>query len=182
MERPTHHLEGDHVVACRGTQCLAAIALSVSDGGHFPATDVATTLRFLREWVVAVHMRKEDEVLGPAVAMRGDEEAAEVVGQLFRLREEITELLHWLVMFWEPLGELTSDEQRGFSTTVNALVQRLEKRQQLEEEVLFPACNRFVGADDQLNWLSEFERLEGQRGPRAAWIKKIEAIASRWLH
>lgn len=171
----------DHQVAARGVSCLAAIADGVERGAAFPAADVAVALRFLREWVVAVHMRKEDDLVGPAVAMRGDERAAELVGELFRLREEIGELLHSLVLFWEPLGELTKEETVGFTSTVSALVRRLKRRQLLEERELFPACNRFVGADDQLQWLNEFRELENQRGPRGDWAGQIDALAQRWL-
>ena len=171
----------DHRVAAQGVSCLAAIASSVERGVAFPSNDVAVALRFLREWVVAVHMRKEDDLVGPAVAMRGDERAAELVGELFRLREEIGELLHSLVLFWEPLGELTEEEKVGFTSTVSALVQRLKRRQWLEERELFPACNRFVGADDQLHWLSDFRQLERQRGQRQDWSDKIRALAERWI-
>lgn len=181
MERPTEHLMRDHVVAAQGVSCLAAIASSVERGVAFPADDVAVALRFLREWVVAVHMRKEDDLVGPAVAMRGDERAAELVGELFRLRDEIGELLHSLVLFWEPLGELTDQEKVGFTSTVNALVQRLKRRQWLEERELFPACNRFVGADDQLHWLSNFRQLDRQRGERQDWADEIRALAERWI-
>ncbi|MCK5944373.1 MAG: hemerythrin domain-containing protein [Planctomycetes bacterium] len=181
MERPTDHLKDDHVLAARAVRALAAIAARVRDGHAFPADDTATVLRFLREWVVAVHMRKEDEILGPAVAMRGDERAAEMVGELFRLHEEITELLHSLVLFWEPLGELTDAERGGFAETVVALIARLERRQHIEEQLLFPACDRFVPADDQLHWLEEFNQLEVERGARAEWSDRIDALATRWL-
>jgi hemerythrin-like domain-containing protein len=181
MDRPTEHLIEDHQVAARGVRCLTAMADGLRRGGAFPADDVATALRFLREWVVAVHMRKEDDLVGPAVAMRGDDRAAELVGSLFRLREEIDELLHSLVLFWEPLGTLTEQEQQGFLAAVEALVQRLKRRQQLEEEELFPACNRFVGADDQLHWIPAFRELEVERGRRDDWSGQIDALANRWL-
>ena len=126
-------------------------------------------------------MRKEDALVGPAVAMRGDDRAAELVGSLFRLREEIDELLHSLVLFWEPIGTLTEEEQQGFLAAVEALVQRLKRRQQLEEEELFPACNRFVGADDQLHWIPAFREPEVERGRRDDWSGQIDALANRWL-
>jgi len=181
MKRPTDHLIEDHEVAARGVGCLTAIARHVEGGGAFPAEDVATVLRFLREWVVAVHMRKEDDLVGPAVAMRGDDRAAALVGELFRLQQEIEEVLHSLVLFWEPLGELTREERCGFTAAVDALVHRLERRQQLEEQELFPACDRYVGADDQLDWLEAFAQLEVERGRRSEWSGKIDALTSRWL-
>ena len=57
---------------------------------------------------------------------------------------------------------------------------RLKQRQDLEEEHLFPACNRFVGADDQL-WLAAFQELEVERGGKDDWSGQIDALASRWL-
>ena len=36
-------------------------------------------------------MRKEDDLIGPSVAMRADDRAAALVGVLFRLREEIAD-------------------------------------------------------------------------------------------
>ena len=181
MQRPAQHLIDDHEVASLGVQCLDAIAAAVARGEAFPADDVATSLRFLREWVLAVHMHKEDSLLAPAVAMRGDDEAAELVGELMRLHDEIEALLQSLVLFWEPLGQLTDEERRGFVAAVEALVQRLRRRQVLEEQQLFPACERFVGADDQLGWLSEFGKLEDERGRRSEWAERIEELASRWL-
>ena len=181
MDRPTDHLMEDHVVAARGVRCLSAMAQQLRDGGAFPADDVSAVVRFLRDWVVEVHMRKEDDLIGPSVAMRADDRAAALVGVLFRLREEIAELLRSLELFLEPLGERTDEEQRGFLAAVDALVDRLKQRQDLEEEHLFPACNRFVGADDQLSWLGAFQELEVEHGGRDDWSGQIDALASRWL-
>lgn len=180
MQRPAQHLIDDHEVAALGVQCLAAMSRQVEAGAEFPAVDVATALRFLREWVLAVHMCKEDSLLAPAVAMRGDDDTAQLVGELLRLHEEIEELLQSLVLFWEPLGQLTDEERRGFVSAVEALIQRLQRRQLLEEQQLFPACERFVGPDDQLSWLGEFDQLEDERGRRSEWAAKIETLASRW--
>ena len=89
--------------------------------------------------------------------------------------------LNELVLFWEPLGKLTDEERGGFTAAVSALVQRFERRQQLEEQELFPACDRYVGADDQLDWLEAFAQLEVERGCRSEWSDKIDALTSRWL-
>jgi hemerythrin-like domain-containing protein len=181
MQRPTDDLRTDHGLARRGLRVLAAIADWVAAGKAFPVADSASVLRFLREWVIAVHMRKEDEVLGPAVAMRADEDAAAVVGTLMRLHEEISELSHSLVMFWEPMGDLTAAERSGFCETVNALIHRVERRQELEEENLFPACDSYVPADDQLGWRDQFAALEDTRGSREVWTRRIDALSSRWI-
>lgn len=180
MQRATDNLRADHRLVERAVQTLAAIADTVRDGGEFPAEDCAAVLRFLREWVLAVHMRKEDDMLAPAVAMRGDEQAAATVGELLRLREEIEELSHALVLFWEPAGDLTQTERCGFAVTADAMVQRLSRRQQLEEEILFPAYDRDVPADDQLGWLARFAQLETDRGSRADWAARIGELADRW--
>lgn len=169
------------MLTTRGIGVLSAIADCVQAGGEFPAADCAAMLRFLREWVLAVHMRKEDEILAPAVAMRADEEAAAVVGELMRLHEEITELAHSLVLFWEPVDDLTEAERAGFAETVQALVARLQRRQQLEEEDLFPACDANVPADDQLDWLGQFAQLEAGRSSREFWAAQIDQLATNWL-
>ena len=182
MQRPTDILRAYHVLTTRGVRVLAAMAGWVAAGEEFPAADCAALLRFLREWVLAVHMRKEDEVLGPAVVMRAEEDDAAVVGELMRLHEEIAELTHSLVLFWEPIGDLTAPERTGFAETVNALVARLERRQQLEETTLFPACDACVPADDQLEWLAEFAQLEAERGSREVWGARVDLLAARWLN
>ena len=181
MQRPTDNLRADHELTTRGIRVLAAIADCVEGGGEFPATDCAAALRFLREWVLAVHMRKEDEILAPAVAMRADEEAAAVVGELMRLHEEIAELAHSLVLFWEPIDDLTSAERAGFAETVRALVARLERRLHLEENSLFPACDANVPADDQLDWLAQFAQLEAERSSREFWAAQVDHLAAIWL-
>lgn len=180
MHRPTDNLRADHELTTRGTRVLAAIAGWVEAGKEFPTADCASVLRFLREWVLAVHMRKEDEVMAPAVAMLADDDAAAVVGELLLLHEEIAELEHSLVLFWEPIGELTNIERDGFVATVRALVSRLERRQHLEESSLFPACDANVPGDDQLQWVEQFAQLEAERSSRAIWAARIDALATRW--
>ena len=182
MLRPTDDLRDDHVLIASGLCVLVAISRWVEDGEDFPAQDCATVLRFLREWAVAVHMEKEDGILGPAIAMRADEDTAAVVGEVMRLHEEIAELAHALVLFWEPVGELTETERQGFGETVRALVTRIERRRQLEEGDLFPACNEHVPADDQLDWLDQFHQLESDRSSRAFWATCIGQLAKRWLN
>jgi len=182
MHRPTDNLRADHELTTRGVRVLAAIADWVAAGDEFPASDCAAVLRFFREWVLAVHMRKEDEIIAPAVAMMADDDAAAAVGELFRLHEEIAELAHSLVMFWEPIGDLTASERSGFAETVKALVARLERRQQIEEETLFPACDQSVPGDDQLEWNDQFQQLENERGSRQDWQERIDTLAARWLN
>ncbi|MFK7739410.1 MAG: hemerythrin domain-containing protein [Planctomycetota bacterium] len=181
MQRPTNSLRADHVLTSRAVRVLEAIAGGVRSGWPFPSEDCAGILRFLREWMLPVHMRKEDDVVAPAVAMHADERLAGIVGELFRLGEEITELTHSLVLFWEPIGELTDVERLGFANTVDALVARLGRRHQLEEDELFPACDQHVPADDRLGWSERFAELEADRGDAASWHTRIETLAKRWL-
>ncbi len=180
MHRPTDNLRADHGLTTRAMRVLAAIAARVRAGEEFPAADCAAVLRFYREFVFAVHMRKEDELLCPAVAMRADDRAAAVVGELLRLGEEIVDLCHALVLFWEPVGELTPEERRGFADTVEALVARLQRRQVLEETELFPTCDASVPADDQLDWIARIDEFEAERGAREAWQPQIDALAAKY--
>ena len=182
MHRPTDNLRADHELATLGVRVLAALSEWVAAGEEFPAKDCAAALSLLREGVRGVHMRKEDEVMAPAVAMLADEDAAAIVGELLRLREEIVALTHSLVLFWEPMGDLTTSESTGFAETVHALVARLRRRQQLEEDSLFPACDANVPGDDQLQWLEQFAQLEAERSSRAVWKRRIDVLAARWLN
>ena len=179
MQRPTDNLRADHVLTGRAARVLRHIADAVRAGDEFPAEDCAVLLRFQREYVLAVHMRQENELLCPAVAMRGDEQDAMVVGELLRLHEEIAELTHSLVMFWEPVGELTQPERAGFSDTVHALLARLRRREQLEEQSLFPACDAVVPADDQLDWVRFADELAAGRKARA-WTNRIDALVAKY--
>lgn len=181
MLRPTDNLHADHALMARAAEVLAAIAAELRAGGAFPAEDCTTVLRFHREFVLAVHMRKEHEFVYPAVAMRADEPAAEHVGELLRLSEQVAELTQALVLFWEPAGELTAAERAAFAATADVLVARLRAMQRIEEHELFPACNTAVPTDDQLGWQEPFARLERARGSRAEWAARIDVLARRWL-
>lgn len=181
MQRPIDTLREDHRLTTLASRVLAAIAAHTAAGRPFPAADCAVVLRFLREWVLPVHMHKEDAVLAPVAAMRGDADIAAIVGKLMLLHEEIAELAHALVLFWEPREPLTDVERAGFVATVRALVARLEHRQWLEEESLFPTCEQCVPPDDRLGWQEQFDAIdEGRRSP-ADWGGEVEALAHRWL-
>jgi hemerythrin-like domain-containing protein len=181
MPRPTDKLRTDHSVLARALDVLEAIAAHVRIGGAFPIQDCAMVLRFLREFLLPIHFRKENEMVWPAVAMRGEERSAALVGDLLRLQDEVTELVHTLVLFWEPAGELTAAERSGFVATATALVARLRHMQQLEERELFSMCDAAVPADDQLEWLATFAQLDGERCPLAEWDTRIASLARDWL-
>jgi hemerythrin-like domain-containing protein len=180
MLRPTDNLRADHQVIALGARLLQAIADHVRTGAPLPADDTALVLRFLRDFVLAVHMRKEAEALWPAVAMRGDDACAGMVGELLRLHEEITTLTHSLVLFWEPIEPLSADEQRGFAETVDQVCARLARIAELEEQCLFPACDASVPADDQLDWVQQFQQLEHERGGCQQWERSLQPLAARW--
>ena len=180
MQRPTDTLRRDHAITAVALSALDGVGKHVAAGGEFPAADVATLLRFLREFLLAVHLRKENEAVCPAVAMRGDDAAAALVGELMRMQEEVTELVHSLVLFWEPVGELTPDERRGFAETVAALTARVLRMQELEEQRLFPMCDAAIPADDQLDWVTNFSALDADRGGAMAWGNCIGTLARRW--
>ena len=179
MPRPTDNLRADHSVVGRALDVLEAVAVHVRAGGVFPGQDCAVVLRFLREFLLPIHFRKENEVVWPAVAMRGEDRSAALVGDLLRLQDEVTELVHTLVLFWEPVGELTAAERSGFAATADALVAQLRRMRELEERELFRTCDAFVPADDQLDWLANFARLDAER-PRAEWGVAIDRLARNW--
>jgi hemerythrin-like domain-containing protein len=181
MLRPTDTLRSDHALTATGLAVLQAVAREVRSGQPFPADDCAILLRFLREFELAVHLRKEAELICPAVAMRGDDRAAALVGELMRMQEEVAELTHALVLFWEPASELSPGERAGFADTVDALATRILRMQHLEENELFPACDAAVPADDQLEWIEQFARLEAERGGRGVWAARLRKLAATWL-
>jgi hemerythrin-like domain-containing protein len=177
MHRLTDNLRADHAVTAVGLAALSAVGEHVRRGGAFPAEDCALLLRFVRE----VHMRKETELLCPAVAMRGDDRSAAAVGELLRLHEEVTELSHSLVLFWEPVGELSTAERLGFAETAAGLASRILLMQSIEERELFPACDASVPADDQLEWVAASHRLDAERGSCGSWTKRITTLARKWV-
>jgi hemerythrin-like domain-containing protein len=180
MQPATQNLCADHALTAVALRALSSIAAHVRGGGAFPAADGAILLRYLRDFVVGVHFRKEGELLGPAMAMHGTDETAALVGELMRLQDDAAELVLSLVMFWEPDSELTPAEQQGFAQTVDLLGQRLLRVQQLEEERLFELCEREVPLDDRLGWTADFARLERERGSADDWRTRVVEVAGRW--
>jgi hemerythrin-like domain-containing protein len=181
MKRPTDNLRSDHALVARSLAALSAVAAQVRAGAPLPAADSALLIRFLREFVVAVHLRKEAELVCPAAAMHGSDDVAAEVGEVFRLHDEVTELVHSLVLFWEPTDDLGADERRGFADTVDAVCARLRRLAEREESAFFPLCDAEVPADDQLDWLARFEALERERTPRAEWAMRLEPALARWV-
>lgn len=112
--------------------------------------------------------------------MRGKERCAKLVGELLRIQEEVTDLVHSLVLFWEPVGELTPAERTGFADTVAALATRLGRMHELEERYLFVECDHAIPADDQLDWAEACTKLEANRTSRDSWVSQVTALAHKW--
>ena len=181
MMRATDNLRSDHALIERGLAVLRQMATHIELGGGFPAEDCALALLFLRDFVIGVHLHKEARLLLPAAAMHGAETIAQVVGEVLRVHEEVTELTHSLVLFWEPVILLSAEERLGFAETVAAVVSRLRRLQVVEEGTLFPVCEREVPVDDQLDWLQQFASIEQARGGQPVWRERIAPLAARWL-
>ncbi len=180
MLTATEHLRQDHALTGAALAALRSIAAHVRAGGVFPTQDGLVLLRFLREFVVSVHFRKEAELLGPAAAMATDDRTAGLVGELMLLQDEAAELVHALVLFWEPEGDLTAAERAGFADSVDLLAQRLTRMQEIEEQDLFPACEAAIPLDDLIGWLSEFAQIERERCSRTDWTARITQLAKHW--
>lgn len=179
MQRPIDTLRAEHAIANGALTALAAIGEHVGDHGVFPTADVALLLRFLRESVLAAHVRKEAEVVWPAIALRADESTATVIGELFRLQADVHDLMHSLVLFWEPIDDLSEAEQEGFAATVAAFVARLRRMQQLEENSLFTVCDA-VPPDDQIDWADRFREIDAGRVDSATWQKRLAPVVRAW--
>ncbi|MBL8756025.1 MAG: hemerythrin domain-containing protein [Planctomycetes bacterium] len=176
MIRPTDALKAEHALVAQSMRVLTGIGRAVRAGAAFPAADCAMVIRFLREFVLASHMQREASVLCPAVAMRGDDTAAAVVGEVMRLHAEVGDLVHSLMWFWEP-GDLSAPEREGFAAAVDALNQRFAQLRALEEDQLFPIAEAFVPADDRLEWVQSFQC---DRDSSDRWRARIADLADDW--
>ena len=178
MHQPIDDLRTEHALLAQAMAVLAGIRTHVAGGGDFPADDTAEILRFLREFVVGNHFRKENEVVWPAVAMHGSSAAASAVGELVRLQAEVTDLISTLVFFWEPYEELTPVERASFVETVAALQARVRQMERTESELL-GECERLVPGDDQLGFREHFRAIEA-RGTAREWRAPVAVLAMRW--
>jgi len=179
MQRPIDSLRAEHAVTDGALAALDAIGDHVGEHRGFPAADVATLLRFLRESVLAAHVRKEAEVVWPSVALRADDATAAVIGDLFRLQADVQDLMHSLVLFWEPVDDLSAAEQDGFAATVAAFTARLRRMQRTEEAAVFAVCDA-VPADDQIDWVNRFRDIDAGRVDSTEWQKRLAPIVRRW--
>ena len=179
MIHPLDNLRAEHCLVARAGLALSGVATAVLAGVPFPAAETALLLRFLRDFVIAVHLHKEATWVWPAIVMRGEEAAAIAAGEVARLHEEATELIHSLILFWEP-GTLSPAECEGFFATVQALQDRLKRMTRIEESILFPACEKVVPADDLLDWADNFAQLERERGRVSSWQRTLNDVMTHW--
>lgn len=173
-------LRSEHALLRKAIVVLERMAAHLAAGHPFPGADCAVVLRFLREFIGGVHMRKESEVVFPAVAMFAGDAAAEQVGQLLMAQEEATELLHSLVLFWEPVQELTGSERACFVEAVRAYCSHMERTLALEEHKAFALAEASVPADDRLAWQSEFAAIAAERPAAAALPALLLEVERRW--
>lgn len=180
MRSVTASLRAEHDLVREALAALKALADHVERGGAFPGTDCALLLRFFRDFVSAVHCRKEAEVVLPALAVHGSDAQAELAGELLAAQEEAAQLLHALILFWEPHGNLTVEERSSFVETARHYGARLLRSAEVEDELLLPCVDHVVPADDRLDWDAAFHAL-GSTGPdAAAWRAQLAHVLARW--
>ena len=180
MRSATATLRAEHALLREALDALAAVADHVAQGGAFPAADCALLLRFFRDFVGAVHCRKEAEVVLPALAVHGSDAQAELAGELLAAQEEAAHLLHALILFWEPHGNLTPEERASFVQTAGHYRARLLRTADLEDRELLPCVDQVVPADDRLDWGSSFDALEAVGPDAAHWRAQLDPVLSHW--
>lgn len=180
MPNPVDTLRREHHVVRQALAALTGIGLHLQRGGEFPHADATMLLRFLREFFLAVHMRKETDSIIPAVAMHADEAMAEVSGALAVAQDEASELLHTLVLIWEPQDRLEADERQVFADSAIAFQHRIEQLMRLEEQRIFPLAERCVPADDRLHWCDTFDAIDRGHEALAVWARRVAILRTRW--
>ncbi len=175
MHRQTDQLRADHALVRRALSALRAIGRHATLGGLLPTGETAELLQFLREFLLTVHFRKESDHVWPSLAMHGDDSCAGMVGDLLRLQAEVTDLVHALMLLWEPQGDLSDAEREAFGSTITELSNRVLRMQEIEERCLFPAADAVVPLDDQLDWGPAFHALQAGRSDWAAAVARLSA-------
>jgi hemerythrin-like domain-containing protein len=158
---------------------LRALSRHVAAGGRFPGGDCAIVLRYLRDFLIGVHFVKEARTLLPSLAVFGRPRDVQAAGDAFRAQGQATDLVHALVLFWEPTDTLTGAERRGFVSAAGHLGRILDRSMRHEEQRLFPALAS-IPADDRLGWRERTAAIEVGRRPAAEWRTEFAELASRW--
>lgn len=180
MRSPLDILRREHALLRAALVAIERIGGHVDAGKPFPGADCATLLRFLRDFIGGIHDRKEAEVVFPAVAMYGGDDAAEQIGRLLLAQEQARELLHTLVLFWEPVDELSAAERGCFVETARAYCSHMQRMLMLEETVVFPLAETAVPGDDRLSWSEEFAAIGAERPAALALRRQLLRVSQRW--
>ncbi len=173
-ETPVDLLLHEHRLHRRALTLLEETAQRVERGGVFPAADVAILLMYFREFLEAVHQRRESEWFFPAAVMYGPDSAAEWVGRIVGEHEENKLLLRSLMMFWGP-GDLLDEERTGFVQLVRTYVCRLRRHLDQEERRLFPVA-RLIPRAEQEAMGEQFAAIGTQRRTIAQWTREVERL------
>ena len=175
---PVEELREEHTLARRMLGVLECIQSGVRCGLPFPAEDVAEVLTFFREFVETVHHGKENGAIYPLALTHGDDDAAQVVGELIADHDDTRDLLRSLMLFWEP-GPLLDDERDGFCELAATYASRLRRHMQLEEDVLFPQAQVMTEAEEA-RAVRVFRRAAATRRDAGWWRERITALEARW--
>jgi len=169
----------EHEDLRQSLRSLSAIAERVHCGAAFPSADFAALLTYLREFVFGVHVAKESRTLLTGVAAHGSDAEVESAGQAMRAQADALDLLHCLVLLWEPNGDLCDAERDSLLATSQALSRTLHRCMQLEEQHVFAAGNRIPG-DDRMEWPRIVAEIAAGARSAASWRPELAAIAARW--
>ena len=153
---------------------------AVASGAPFPGDDLAALIRFLRECAEHQHHRKEESMLLVTLAARGDDDAAEGVGELLRDHEETRELVYMLTLFWDPTHDLPEDGRAAFTQVARTYCDRIERHMAHEEANFFPLAERMIPGDEKLDLMREFDAIDHDRPSVAHWAAELDRLQTRW--
>ena len=179
MRIPADELLREHAVIRRMLFVLGRLADHVEGWADFPAEDVATVLRFFREFVERVHHRKETECCYGLAVLSGHEEVVESMGELVADHDGTASLLQALLLFWEP-GALLEDERIAFASLARRYARRIGEHMDTEEEALYPTlrCRLFGRELDDV--LATFDRISERHEGLDVWQRRCDVLESRW--
>ena len=179
LTRPIDVLLAEHALHRRMLTVLERIAAHVERDGSFPASDVARLLGYFREFVETVHHAKEDGTVYPLVMSFADDSLAETVGELIGDHIETKNLLHSLMLFWEP-DDLLAEEREVFAELACRYAKRLRRHMEAEEATLFPAAASLDPAADA-EILARFAAVSTGRSTLAEWAALAAELEEHWI-
>jgi hemerythrin-like domain-containing protein len=178
MQPLINSLHAEHRDLRRALEVLRAMRHHVASGLPFPDRDCAALLRYLREFVVGVHFVKEAWILR-ALAIFGRPGEVRAAGEVLRSQEVTRDLLHALVLFWEPTETLTPAERRGFVRIAGAVDRGLVRGMLIEERQVFPALG-LIPLEDRPGWSESTAAIETWRRAAADWRSELAELKQRW--